>query len=105
MQSYRKRIAVQMQHKPKKAEFNPFSGSKNIRMDDVRAYILKAIRMHEEAAKRFEPLSDEEKLCREELLKYKIDLEIIDRGTYEEGREVVKKYGGAISQTVLKGGF
>jgi hypothetical protein len=103
MQSYRKRIAVQMQHKSKKAEFNPFNGSQKIRWDDVRSYILKAIRMHEDVAKRFEPLSDEEKLCREELLKYKIDLEIMDRGTYEEGKEVVKKYGGIIGKAIHEG--
>jgi hypothetical protein len=100
MQSYRKRIAVQMQHKPQSAEFNPFNRSQKIRWDEVRSYILKAIRMHEEVAKRFEPLSDEEKLCREDLLKYKIDLEIMDRGTYEEGREVVKKYGRIIGKAI-----
>jgi hypothetical protein len=100
MQSYRKRIAVQMQHRPKKEEFNPFVASQKISWDEVRAYILKAIRMHEEVAKKFEPLSDEEKLCREEILKYKIDLEIMDRSTYEEGREVVMKYGRIIGKAI-----
>lgn len=96
MRSYRQRIAVQKQHKQPKAEFDPFVSAKKISKETVRAYIVKAILMHKKVAASLEPLSDEEKLCRDEILKYTIDLEILARGSYEEGKEVVKKYGGII---------
>jgi hypothetical protein len=103
MQSYRKRIAVQKQHKEPVTEYNPFVMAKKISREEVRSYILRAILMYEKVVASFEPLSDEEKLCRDEILRYKIDLEIIDRGSYEEGKEVVKKYGGIIGKAIHEG--
>jgi hypothetical protein len=103
MQSYRKRIALQMQHKQPKEKFDPFIKAKKVNREEVRLYILRAISMYEKAARSFEPLSDQEKYCRDEILKYKIDLEILERGAYEDGREVVKKYGGIIGKTIHEG--
>lgn len=60
---------------------------------EVRDYLLRAIRMHQEILKSFKPLSDEWTMCQSELFKYKTDFEILERGTYEERKEVIEKYG------------
>lgn len=94
MRPYRQRVAVQKQPpKQKKTEFDPFVKAKKPASETTREYIARAIRMYKEAAKGFPPLSDEEKICRDEILKYTIDLERYDRGTYEERKEVIAKYG------------
>jgi hypothetical protein len=41
----------------------------------------------------FKPLSDEWETCVNDLQKYKIDFELLERGTYEEHKEVIDKYG------------
>ena len=93
MRSFRQRVSVQKQQKARKAEFDPYVKARRNNREATREYITRAIRMYREAAGKFEPLSDEEKLCHEEILKYTIDLEKLDRGTYDERREVIGKYG------------
>ncbi len=93
MQSYRKRVAVQMQHEAPKTK-RELSRPPNKRLyPDVKAYLLKAINIYERASKRFEPLSDEWKICMEELQKYKTDFELLEHGTYDERKGVIEKYG------------
>ncbi len=93
MRSYRQRIAVQRQPVKEKKKFNPFRNTKRNSKDETRAFILRALSMYRSAAAACEPLSDEEQLCRDEILKYTIDFEKLERGTYEERREVIEKYG------------
>jgi hypothetical protein len=102
MQSYRQRIAIQKQHIEPKVKQDPFIKAKKINREETRAYIMRAILMYKKVITSFEPFSDEEILCRNEILKYTVDLEILNRGSYEEGKEVVKKYGGIIGKTILK---
>ena len=97
MRSYRQKIAIQRQHKEPKGKHDPFKSVKKDYRTETKTYIAKAISMYQIAAASFEPLSDEEKYCRDEILKYTADLEMLDRGTYEERKEVVKKYGRNIS--------
>ena len=92
MRPYRQRIAVQRQPK-KKPEFDPFTKVRRPSWKTTREYIARAIRMYTEIAGKFAPFSEEEKMCREEILRYTADLEMLDRGTYEERKEVIEKYG------------
>ena len=94
MQSYRQRITVQRQPVKEKEQLNP---SRKNNKEETRAFISRALSMYRSAAAVYGPFSDEEQLCRDEILKYMIDLEKLDRGTYEEYREVVEKYGRADS--------
>ncbi|MDF2906811.1 MAG: hypothetical protein K0R34_2132 [Herbinix sp.] len=103
MASYRQRITIQKQHKELFIKRDPFTKTKKNYRSETKIYITKAISMYKTAAASFEPLSDEEKICRDEILKYTIDLEILERGTYEESREVIKKYGGIIGKTIHEG--
>ena len=93
MQSYRKRIAVQMKHKEVKPSQTVHKSSVKKSYSHVKEYLLKAIRMHESLSKQFAPLSDEWKVCLDDLQKYKIDYEILERGTYDERKGVIEKYG------------
>lgn len=93
MQSYRKRIAVQMQHKDHTSYQKINNPSIKKSYQHVKEYLLKAIRMHETVSKQFEPLSDEWKICLDDLQKFNIDFETLERGTYEERKEVIEKYG------------
>ncbi len=97
MQSYRKRLAVQKQHVVHKSETEIKNTSFRNQKDETKIYILKAIAMYKAVMKQIEPLSDEEKLCCDEILKYTIDLETLERGTFEESKEVISKYGRCIS--------
>ena len=93
MQSFRKRIAIQMQHgktEPKQISYKP---SYKDLFNTTKSYLTKAILIYKRAVISFEPFSEEEKFCREEILKYTIDLEILERGTHEERKEVIRKYG------------
>ncbi len=93
MRSYRQRIAVQKQPtKPKEKQEQPKEPAKK-RYPEVKAYLQKAIRMHQEILKDFEPLSDEWALCQSDLFRYKTDYELLERGTYEDRKGVIDKYG------------
>jgi hypothetical protein len=96
MQSFRKRIAVQKQHIEHIDKTQVINHSMKDYIDMTRAYIQKALLMYHKAAASFVPLSDEEAICRDEIIKLTADLEIINNGTYEERKEVVKKYGKGI---------
>jgi hypothetical protein len=63
------------------------------RYPEVKEYLLKAIQMHQVVLKQFEPLSDEWTLCQNELFTFKKDLELLERGSYEDRKEVIEKYG------------
>lgn len=93
MQSYRKRIAVQAQ--PIKTDINQEQRRPTYKKSyaDIRAYLLKAINLYEIVSKKFDPLSDDWKTCLEDLQKYKFDFELLERGTYEERKGVIEKYG------------
>jgi hypothetical protein len=93
MRSYRQRLAVQKQHKEPKVQYDPFIKAKRSSLEETRAYIMKAISMYRTVVASFEPFSDEEKFCRDEIFKYTVDLEILLRGTYEESKGVIEKYG------------
>jgi len=95
--SYRQKIAIQKQHKEHETKSNLFGSAKKDYRAEAKIYIVKAISMYGTAAASFEPFSDEEKVCRDEILKYTIDLEAMERGTYEESKEVIKKYGRDIN--------
>ena len=93
MQSYRKRIVVQMQpiiHKPKE---EPVKLSTKKLYSEVRSYLLTAIRMYQTILKHYEPLSDEWAICQNYIFKYKTDFELLKNGSYEERKEVIEKYG------------
>ena len=93
MRSYRQRIAVQKQPvKPKQKQEQPKISVKKY-YPEVKEYIQKAIRMHQGILKDLEPLSDEWALCQEELFKFKTDYELLERGTYEDRKGVIEKYG------------
>lgn len=94
MQSYRKRIAVQKQPVKQKQRKEQPKTLVRKRYPEVREFLQKAIRMHEEVLRRFEPMSDEWALCLDELFKYKADFEQLEGGTYEVRKEVIRKYGG-----------
>ena len=97
MQSYRKRLAVQKQHVVHKPEPDIKKISFRNQKDETKIYILKAIAMYKAVMKQAEPLSDEVILCCDEILKYTIDLENLERGTFEECKEVIRKYGRCVS--------
>ncbi|WMJ85467.1 hypothetical protein [Anaerocolumna sp. MB42-C2] len=97
MASFRQRIAIQKQHKEPKKKYDPFKTAKKNYQSETKVYLKRAILMYKTLAAKFKPFSDEEELCRKEVLKYTIDLEILEHGTYEERKEVVKKYGRDIS--------
>lgn len=103
MANYRQKITVQKKVKEPKAKFDPFIKARKTTHDETRTYIKKALLMYREVVVSLEPLSDAEKLCRDEILKYTIDLEILEKGTYEEAKEVVVKYGGIIGKTIYQG--
>ena len=93
MQSYRKRIAVQMQPAKPRHKQEQLKVPVKKRYPEVKAFLLKAIRLHEEISKNFDPLSDEWETCINDLQKYKIDFELLERGTYEDRKGVIEKYG------------
>lgn len=93
MQSYRKRIAVQMQPVKHKPAVKQNKTSVKKLYPEVRNYLLTAIRMHQEVLKRFKVFSDEWVICQNDLFKYRADFELLEKGTYEERKEVVDKYG------------
>lgn len=93
MQSFRKRIAIQTQHgncEPKQVPYKPSYKDLYI---TTKVFLNKAILIYKRAVASFEPFSEEDKFCREEILKYTIDLEMLERGTHEESKEVIRKYG------------
>ncbi len=98
MQSYRKRMVVQKSHnetpKAKQVHIKP---TYRALYSDTKAFLVKAISMYKTVASSFEPLSDEEKFCRDETLRYTIDLETLENGTFEERKEVMRKHGRGIS--------
>ncbi len=93
MQSYRQRIAVQMQHKPKKSGREAIQKATKTSYLETRDFLVKAIMIHKTVSSRLEPLSDEWTVCNDILFKYKTDLEILEKGTYDERKGVIKKYG------------
>ena len=97
MSSFRQRMAVQKQRKDPKKRYDPFKTAKKNYQSETKAYIKKAINMYKTLAVGFKPFSDEEVICREAVFKFTIDLDKLERGTYEERKEVIKKYGGNIS--------
>lgn len=97
MQSFRKRIAIQKQHKEPEVRYDPFKFIRKDFYSETKTFLKKAILMHTRVAASFEPLSDEEKTCRDEILKYTIDLEMLEFGTHEERKEVMRKYGRCYS--------
>lgn len=93
MQSYRKRIAVQKRPvKPIQRQEQAKIFNKK-RYPEVKKFLQKAIRMHQEVLKQFEPFSDEWTICQNALLKYRADFELLEYGTYLERKEVIEKYG------------
>ncbi len=97
MASFRQRIAIQKLQKEPKKKYDPFKTAKKNYQPETKAYIKRAIMMYKTLGAYFKPFSDEEELCRKEVFKFTIDLEILEHGTYEERKEVVKKYGRGIS--------
>ena len=97
MNDFRHRMKIQKKPKKSKMQYDPFISIRKNNYAVARSFIVKAIHMYKSAVSFFEPLSDEEKICRDEILKYIIDLEILEHGTYAERKEVIKKYGGNIS--------
>jgi hypothetical protein len=97
MLNFRQRMVVQKQQQKLKNNHDPFITAKKEYRTETISYLIRAISMYRTAITFFEPLSDEEKICREEIFKYTIDLEILEHGTYEERKEVIKKYGRGIS--------
>jgi hypothetical protein len=95
MQSYRKRIAVQRQpkQKPKPKEEAARHLSVKKLYPEVRCYLLKAINLYADVEKKFVPFSDEWEICIDDLQKYKADFELLERGTYDERKGVIEKYG------------
>ena len=98
MQNYRKRMIVQKKHSetPKARQVHIKPTYRELYFD-TKAFLVKVVLMYKVVVASFEPLSDEEKLCRDEILKYTIDLEILQHGTYEERKEVIRKHGRLIS--------
>lgn len=91
MQSFRKRMAIQKQHEPKrKQESKP---EYRVMSADTKFFLIRAITIYRAAAACFELLSSEEELCRKIVLQYEKDLEILVSGIRKEGEEVIKKYG------------
>jgi hypothetical protein len=93
MQSYRKRIAVQMQHKPKREKTAMTSRTSKTSYIATKEYLGTAIRMYQEIQEDLEPLSDTWVMCSDILFRHKTDLEILVKGSYDERKGVIEKYG------------
>jgi 2-polyprenyl-3-methyl-5-hydroxy-6-metoxy-1,4-benzoquinol methylase len=90
-------MAIQKKHKEPRKKYDPFKAAKKNYESETKAYIKRAISMYRELAANYKPFSAEEIICREEMFKFTVDLEVLEHGAYEERKEVVKKYGRGIS--------
>jgi hypothetical protein len=93
MRSYRQKIAVQRQHRPKREKPVLTAQASKTPYVATREYLMTAIRMYGEIYKTLEPLSDEWAMCSDILFRHKTDLEILERGSHEERKGVIEKYG------------
>lgn len=93
MRNYRQRIAVQMQHKPKSDKPIIPRQERKTPYVATREYLKKAIRMYGEILAGFDPFSDEWAVCSDIIFRHKMDLEILEKGSYEERKGVIEEYG------------
>ena len=93
MRSYRQKISVQMQRRPKR-EIPAFTARTwKTPFVATREYLVAAIRIYRNVQDKLEPLSDEWVLCSDILFRHKTDLEILEKGSHEERKGVIEKYG------------
>lgn len=93
MRSYRQKIAVQMQHRQKREKPALSSRTSKTHYIATMEYLGTAIRMYQEIQEDLEPLSDVWAMCSDILFRHRTDLEILVKGSYDERKGVIEKYG------------
>lgn len=95
--SYRERIAIQKKPKPENQKKRETYIEKKQRFDKLNRFLCRGISMYREVMKAFVPLSEEQKICVDNINKFLHEMEIVQNGTDEEREEVYEKYGKYIS--------
>ena len=94
MPSFRKRMAIQKELKPARTYVKRETFSERMaRYEKLGRYLSRGINMYREIMLLFEPLSEAQKICMDNITTFTYELEIVRNGTNEEREEVYKKYG------------
>lgn len=94
MPSFRKRMAIQKQPKKKKEYIRKETfAEREERFNKLKRYLNRGMNMYRDIMKFFDPLSDAQKICMDNITTFTYELEIVQNGTNEEREEVYKKYG------------
>ena len=94
MPSFRKRMAIQKQPKKKKEYVRKETfAEREERFNKLKSYLNRGISMYHDIMSSFEPFSDAQKICIDNIMTFTYELEIVRNGTNEEREEVYIKYG------------
>lgn len=93
MPSFRKRVAVQRQPKKEKAYIRTETWEeRNVRYEKLRRFLIRGINMYRKILPSFDPFSDGQIICMDNITTFTYELEIVRNGANEEREEVYAKY-------------